>query len=210
LKPCSEYGINSYPTSCTSTEPHVNFCVIGLEIYSLDKNNVCRSGFGSVSRRSPSFDHYLSLENNKLNAVRIDGTSKIDIDTATTDIADIQNYILVHCDQGVCKQTQGYININSAVNAFVGTKSGSSANEFFTITSNPEDIGKVFIDVNYYGITVKSRAVVALANNVNPLIISGATTGPFEDSDGVPLKITGKYVIKDMFTSGGMNLIVSN
>jgi len=127
LKPCVEYNKSVFvdgfdPTnSYVSEDTHVNFCIHGTKIYSLSEDNSCRSGFS------------LKLSDDKLNVVKIDGKTKID--DLTTKIDDIQNYILVDCVRGVCRQTQGYLKNNNIVNAFVGTKGGDSSENLLNFFS---------------------------------------------------------------------------
>jgi len=209
LKSCVEYGIDTEPASCTSTDPHVNFCIHGTKIYSLDKNNSCRSRFKiEEPETGGSTVHYLELEDKKLNAVRLDGTDKKDSFSYT--IEDIENYVLVDCDNGVCRQTQGYLKNNNIFNAFVGTKGGDRTEIIADGITNTDlnlcsagHIGKLLS--TKLGICIKSEKA-ALLTSTDKYLISGAATGtPFEDSNGVALKISNLYIIKDKFNSEGMN-----
>ena len=222
LKSCAEYNINDFvaradPASCSDTGHHVNFCVHGTKIYSLNEASSCRSAFMIPVDGLPStVVNYLELEDDKLNAIRLDGTAKIYDFGDTTKIDDIQNYILVDCVHGICRQTQGYLLYNNIINAFVGTKGGDNSESLKATgidnTTNKEctneHIGK-FLDVtppSSSGVCIKAGKAAKLASNDRYLISNAVDGTPFKDSDGVALlKISDKYIIKDKLNSEGMN-----
>jgi len=215
LKPCAEYNGSDFgaraSVTCRSDDMHVNFCIHGTKIYSIDSRNLCRSVFkvpkvGDMN----TLVNYLELTDGTLNAVRTDGKSAVT--NFSTAINDIGNYVLVNCYKGECKQTQGYLKTtDDHYYTFIGTVAGKvadpvgSASGAGTCSGN---VGKLFSD---------KKICVSESNSIgftelNPYMIGySAVNTPFTDMNyGFKLMINANYIIKDMFYSGGMNLKVSN
>jgi len=136
-------------------------------------------------------------------------------------------YVLVDCEDGICKQTQGYVLDNAKVIAFAGATVGVAAkgsDENKAIFSPDEliadtgcldnAIGKVYdiTGVCIYYENPSTKLGVNFSNTagdpIKKYIINSSATGttgtPFEsDYDYLAIKSGLRYIIRDEFNSEG-------
>ena len=198
FKPCKEYSPGFDPdTPCTSQDIHSKFCISGTKIFSLSKNNLCRANL--------SFE----LPDNKLNLLNINGEEKYDNFSSSIEglSESIENYILVDCAEGVCKQTEGYLKNGDNIYKFVGTNGGEIV-EYMTVTGgcSINTVGKVQNDET---VCVNSSSFMAFGDLNEYMIMKGegAEGTPFKNDDyNILVKAGPNYIIRDTYYTDGMNI----
>ena len=134
-----------------------------------------------------------------------------------TEDLDLTNYKVVECDDGICKQTQGYIKkSDGSVYAFVSTNNGiSAAVPTFvgsTTIDKPEKCTEDYVGMLYNinkGVCVSAENGIAFADagteEHRMILKKTAVSGtPFNDrKENIPVRVTGNYILKDQFYNGG-------
>jgi len=215
IKACSEYikeDLSDVLSDCRSINSHDTFCIYGTDIYSLDSNNACRSGFT------------LELTDSSLNLVKIDGSASES--NFSSEIAGLttnpENYILVDCDATSCKQTQGYLlsSDKKTIYKFINNNVGAVASNDESIDddskcvdspiSNIGIIGKKGTGGVYEKICIKNGKALDFSTTETKYMIlraEGAVGTPFLDEGyNVALKVDPYYIIKDQFYTA-VNLV---
>ena len=159
---------------------------------------------------------------NKVSLVKSATGDLIDIEAnAFSDIVvDItDNYVLVDCLDGICKQTQGYVKDKEKSNkiyAFVGTGNANVATVAPYINANVDDyndcgdgtVGIVINNTTKSGICYgnDSAGIMFGEGESRYIFLKGkvAKKTPFADrKNSVVVKRNAKYIVKDQFYNAG-------
>ena len=149
---------------------------------------------------------------------KVDGSVTTDLSTPISGLATTpSNFVMMQCLGGRCKYTQGYVKNGDAVYAFVseeGGKKTENVREFvgeraIDESSCGDSNGGMLIKDNE-GICYPATGQTIKFEYSEDIYImmegKAAAKTPFEDKDnGIPIKQSVNYILKDVFYTEGKN-----